>query len=153
MTKVKMSAPDSRLNARTRRLFLNHLAETANVAASARTAGIASSSVYAERRRSAGFRDDWARALGEGYARLETDLLAEALLAANGKTADTTLKARAQKHRLAIALLSAHRAAVKGAPASSMPTPAPKDLPTLKAQLILKLTQMRERAGQNNDPA
>ena len=153
MTKDKISVPDTRLNARTRRRFLNHLAETANVAASARAAGITSSSVYAERRRSAGFRDDWARALGEGYARLETDLLAEALLAANGKTADTTLKARAQKHRLAIALLSAHRAAVKGAPTTSMPTPAPTDLPTLKAQLILKLTQMRERAGKNNDPA
>ena len=87
MTKDKISVPDTRLNARTRRLFLNHLAETANVAASARAAGVASSGVYAERRRSAGFRDDWARALGEGYARLETDLLAEALLAANGKTA------------------------------------------------------------------
>ena len=116
MTKDKISVPDTRLNARTRRLFLNHLAETANVAASARAAGVASSNVYAERWRSAGFRDDWARALGEGYARLETDLLGEALLAANGKTAEATLKARAQKHRLAIALLSAHRAAVKGAP-------------------------------------
>jgi hypothetical protein len=33
MTKDKISVPDTRLNARTRRLFLNHLAETANVAA------------------------------------------------------------------------------------------------------------------------
>lgn len=41
MTKDKISVPDTRLNARTRRLFLNHLAETANVAASARAAGIA----------------------------------------------------------------------------------------------------------------
>ena len=153
MTKDKISVPDIRLNARTRRLFLNHLAETANVAASARAADIASSGVYAERRRSAGFRDDWARALGEGYARLETDLLAEALLAANGKTADTTLKARAQKHRLAIALLSAHRATVKGATTAATATPAPTDLPTLKAQLILKLTEMRERAGRSDDPA
>ena len=30
MTKDKISVPDTRLNARTRRLFLNHLAETAN---------------------------------------------------------------------------------------------------------------------------
>ena len=153
MTKDKISVPDTRLNARTRRLFLNHLAETANVAASARAAGVASSNVYAERRRSAGFRDDWARALGEGYARLETDLLAEALLAANGKTAEATLKARAQKHRLAIALLSAHRAAVKGAPSAATPALASADLPTLKAQLILKLTQMRERAERAHDAA
>jgi hypothetical protein len=79
--------------------------------------------------------------------------LAEALLAANGKTAEATLKARAQKHRLAIALLSAHRAAVKGAPTAATPAPAVADLPTLKAQLILKLTQMRERAERANDAA
>jgi hypothetical protein len=30
MTKDKINVPDTRLNARTRRLFLNHLAETAN---------------------------------------------------------------------------------------------------------------------------
>ena len=40
MTKDKISVPDTRLNARTRRLFLNHLAETANVAASARAAAV-----------------------------------------------------------------------------------------------------------------
>ncbi len=73
MTKDKISMPDTHLNARNRRLFLNHLAETANVAASARAAGITSSGVYAERRRSAGFRDDWARALGSGATGLWTN--------------------------------------------------------------------------------
>lgn len=142
----KTPVPDARLNVKIRSLFLDHLAETANVSASARTAGVGSSAVYAERRRSPAFRDAWALALAEGYARLETDLLAEALQMANGRTADGTLKARAQKHRLAIALLSAHRASVKGGLSTPSPTPAKPDLPTLKAQLILKLTQMRERA-------
>jgi hypothetical protein len=122
----KTPVPDARLNMKIRAQFLDHLAQTANVSASARAAGVASSAVY---------------------ARLETDLLAEALQTASGRTADATLKARAQKHRLAIALLSAHRASVKGgaavAPASK---PAQPDLATLKAQLILKLTQMRQRA-------
>ena len=49
MTIDKISMPDTHLNARNRRLFLNHFAETANVAASARAAGITSSGVYAER--------------------------------------------------------------------------------------------------------
>jgi hypothetical protein len=146
----KTPVPDARLNMKIRSLFLDHLAQTANVAASARAAGVLSSAVYAERRRSPAFRDAWALALAEGYARLETDLLAEALQSANGRTADGTLKARAQKHRLAIALLSAHRASVKGgasiAPASA---PAQPDLATLKAQLILKLTQMRQRAEES----
>jgi hypothetical protein len=146
----KTSAPDARLNAKIRARFLDHLAQTANVSASARAAGVSSSAVYAERRRSAAFRDAWALALAEGYARLETDLLAEALQVASARTADATLKARAQKHRLAIALLNAHRAAVKGgASAASTPTPAKPDLPTLKAQLILKLTQMRQRAEES----
>lgn len=110
----KTPVPDARLNMKIRAQFLDHLAETANVSASARAAGVASSAVYAERRRSPAFRDAWALALAEGYARLETDLLAEALQTASGRTADGTLKARAQKHRLAISLLSAHRASVHG---------------------------------------
>lgn len=93
----KTPVPDARLNMKIRAHFLDHLAETANVSASARAAGVASSAVYAERRRSPAFREAWALALAEGYARLETDLLAEALQTASGRTADGTLKARAQK--------------------------------------------------------
>ncbi len=142
--------PDARLNMKIRSLFLDHLAQTANVAASARAAGVSSHAVYAERPRTPAFRDAWALALAEGYARLETDLLAEALQTANGRTSEGTLKARAQKHRLAIALLSTHRAAVKGgASAAALSKPAQPDLATLKAQLVLKLTQMRQRAEEN----
>lgn len=142
----KNTPPDARLNAKIRMLFLNHLAQTANVSASARVAGVAGGCFYAERRRSPAFCNAWALALAEGYARLETDLLAEALQEASGRTADATLKARAQKHRLAIALLNAHRASVKGGAAACGPVPAKQDLATLKAQLVLKLTQMRKRA-------
>jgi hypothetical protein len=142
----KTPVPDARLNMKIRSLFLDHLAQTANVSASARAAGVAGNAVYAERRRSPAFRDAWALALAEGYARLETDLLAEALQVASARTADGTLKARAQKHRLAIALLNAHRAAVKGGALVTAPLPPKQDLATVKAQLILKLTQMRQRA-------
>lgn len=147
----KTAVPDARLNMKIRGLFLDHLAQTANISASARAAGVKSSAVYAERRRTPAFRDAWALALAEGYARLETDLLAEALQSASGRTADGTLKARAQKHRLAIALLSAHRASVKGGgpPVAAATKPAQPDLATLKAQLILKLTQMRQRAEES----
>ncbi len=142
--------PDARLNMKIRSLFLDHLAQTANVAASARAAGVTSSAVYAERRRTPAFRDAWALALAEGYARLETELLAEALQTPSGRTGDGTLKARAQKHRLAIALLSTHRAAVKGgAPVAAAAKHAQPNLATLKAQLILKLTHMRQRAEES----
>jgi hypothetical protein len=47
-------------------------------------------------------------------------------------------------------LLSAHRASVKGgALAAPAAKPAQPDLATLKAQLILKLTQMRQRAEES----
>ncbi len=137
---------DSRLNAAKRKLFFGSLSETANVAASARLAGISSNAVYAERRRSSAFRAAWSEALAEGYARLEADLLAEALRAVRGKPNDITLKAQAQKQRLGTTLLSAHRASVR-AYADAPRANATVDLGVLKAQLILKLTQMRDRAG------
>ncbi len=147
MAKAKVPKTDTpRLNAATRKAFLAHLAQTANVSASARVAGIDGDAAYAERRRLPVFLAEWMDALGEGYARLEANMLAEALQPANGKTSDGTLKARAQKHRLGISLLTAHRASVKGPAAFSVAT-TKVDLGAVKAQLTLKLTQMRERAG------
>lgn len=143
---------DARLNAAKRKLFFGSLSQTANVAASARLAGITSNAVYAERRRSPVFRAAWSEALAEGYARLEADLLAEALRKVNGQTNDATLKAQAQKQRLGTILLSAHRASVK-AYADTPHANATVDLGVLKAQLILKLTQMRDRAGISLDGA
>ena len=136
----------ARLNAATRKEFLSALFETANVSRSARVASISSSAVYAERRRSPAFRAEWSAALAEGYARLESDMLAEALQAADGKISDGMLKARAQKHRLRLGLLTVHRANAKAV--VEMPARrSTADLGVLKAQLILQLTQMRERAG------
>ena len=146
MAKTILSTENTRLNAVKRKIFLGHLAQTANVSASARLANLNSSAIYAERLRSPEFRAKWAEALAEGYARLEADLLAEALQAANGRTSDGTMKARAQKHRLGIALLGVHRASVKGSVAQSLRVEK-IDLRAIKAKLILQLTQMRERAG------
>ena len=95
--------------------FLEALAETSNVSASAKRAGTNANAMYRERRRNTGFAARWHAALCEGFARLEAELLAEALVAPNGNVKDATLKSRAQKYRLGLALLAAHRAAVRGA--------------------------------------
>jgi hypothetical protein len=95
--------------------FLEALAESSNVAASARAAGMPGNAMYRERRRNAGFAARWHEALCEGFARLEAELLSEALVAPSGNVKDATLKSRAQKYRLGLALLAAHRAAVRGA--------------------------------------
>lgn len=131
-------------------LFLDHLAESSNVTASAKTAGVTSSAIYRERRRNADFAGRWHQALCEGFVRLETELLSEALLSANGNMKDATLKAKAQKYRLGLALLAAHRSSVRGVKSMSGGSAggnagAGMDGAEMKAKLAARLRAMRER--------
>ena len=140
----------TRMTVAQRTQFLQHLAKSSNVAESARTAGIDGDLAYGERRRSVEFRQQWQEALNEGYARLEAGLLEEALQRASATISDEMLKARSAKNRLRLSLLSAHRASVKGQP----PVPAKAEKPklaVLKAELLVKLAQMRARAGIASD--
>ncbi|MFC4291491.1 hypothetical protein ACFOWX_03585 [Sphingorhabdus arenilitoris] len=134
-----------RIGAAKREVFLAQLAETSNVTASARAAGVSSSAIYTLRRRSAEFRDQWAAALTEGYAKLEAAMLEEALQAASAATSDAMLKSRAQKHRLRLALLNAHRASVKSLPDPRITPEKQPDGEAIKAKLIAKLSEMRRR--------
>ncbi|MDE8650800.1 hypothetical protein [Novosphingobium album (ex Liu et al. 2023)] len=58
-----------------RKTFLDELAATSNVAASARKAGIAPSTAYEARRQDPEFYRNWQEALCEGYDHLEMHLL------------------------------------------------------------------------------
>lgn len=149
---AKIGSVSSRFDAAARRVFLEHLAATANVSASARKAGIPASRAYQLRRKNEGFRGEWAEALAEGFARLEMDLLAEALTNANGNIKDSTLKARAQKHRLALALLAAHRASVKGAnsggEAGAIAPGSSAD--EMREELATRIEKMRSRMVENS---
>ena len=60
-------------------LFFATLAETCNVVRAARAAGFSSNWAYRKRRRDAGFRNGWATAVREGYAKLELVLLERAM--------------------------------------------------------------------------
>jgi len=125
-----------------RSVFLAELAETANVAASARKAGMPVSSVYALRIKSPEFRLDWSEALAEGYARLEASLLEAALGKGRGTVDPDVLKRDAARHRLGLSLLAQHRPAVKGmAPASRKVDPA-----QLKARILDRIALMHQRA-------
>ena len=77
-----------------RETFLEHLAATCNVTASAAVAEVSVSTVYANRMKDAEFRDGWRAALEQGHAQLEAALLARAArqkeshgCAATGKSA------------------------------------------------------------------
>ncbi|WP_428628715.1 hypothetical protein [Sphingopyxis sp.] len=125
--------------------FLEALAETSNVAASARAAGVSGNAMYRERRRNAGFAARWHEALCEGFARLEAELLSEALVAPSGNVKDATLKSRAQKYRLGLALLAAHRASVRGAKLPGGGVAATQG--SAKARLLAKLDAIRAQAA------
>jgi hypothetical protein len=142
MTKIK-KPPLPRLTITMRKAFLAHLSETANVSASARAIDVGTSSIYAERRRLADFRVEWIAALAEGYARLEADMLCEALTSASAKTTEAMLKSRAQKDRLRLALLSMHRASVKAA-GHGVPAPAIQEAGNPKKNFITRLFKMRD---------
>ena len=139
---------DARPGRRQQDLFLEALAESSNVAASARTAGVSANAMYRERRRNSAFAARWHEALCEGFARLEAELLSEALIAPTGNVKDTTLKSRAQKYRLGLSLLAAHRAAVRGA---KLPGTNGAPRGSAKARLIAKLEAMRARMAAEGD--
>ncbi|HTN14217.1 MAG TPA: hypothetical protein VL094_05370 [Sphingomonadaceae bacterium] len=63
------------LNRHWRSLFLESLAETSNVSAAARVAGIDPSRAYKVRRAEPDFRAQWSAALLEGYEHLEMETL------------------------------------------------------------------------------
>jgi hypothetical protein len=111
-----------RWSARREAIFLETLAQTANVAASARAAGLSDSNVYRHRQRSDAFRAKWAVALAEGFERLETMMLDRAINGTKkpvwygGKRVGTITE---YSDRTALALLAHHRGTVRG---SAVPT-------------------------------
>lgn len=64
-----------RCGARWREHFLEYLAESSNVTASAQRAGVQISRLYRERRQNADFARAWLAALSEGYFLLEMEVL------------------------------------------------------------------------------
>jgi hypothetical protein len=125
--------------------FLAHLAQTANVSASAKAAGITTKPVYDLRKKSAEFCDKWLGALREGYVRLEANLLSEALSAPAANMKDSTLKQKQLKTRIGMALLAAHRATVRG---EANPAPSrSRDPAEVKKRLEARFATMRKRMG------
>lgn len=125
--------------------FLEELAQCSNVAASARAAGIAESTIYRRRLKDEAFRAEWQAALREGVSRLETMLLERALNGVEkavwhgGKQVGSM---REYSDRLALALLAAHRGALMG---DAAPSPASAD--ELRAQLLQRFGDMNRAMG------
>lgn len=136
----------TRWSAKREALFLAALAETSHVAGSIRAAGLAETTVYRRRQRSAEFRAKWAAALREGYLKLEGEMLSRALNGVEkavwhgGQQVGTVTE---YNDRTALALLNAHRATVMG----TGPAPANTSIEDLRAGLKRRLAEMNERMG------
>ena len=150
--RAKRRAP-KRSTAAARETFLERLAQSANVTAAAKAAKLSTTLVYALRGRDSAFRAEWHAALCEGYARLETELLAEALAAPDPELSDAQVKARQYRQRLALALLNAHRASVRGE-RSVAAVAAADETKGAKVRLTEKIEAMATRlAGQDMEVA
>ena len=107
-----------RWSAKRAALFLATLAETANVARSARASGLSESTVRRHRQTDEDFAARWFAALREGVDSLQTMLLDRALNGVEkavwhgGKQVGTIIE---YSDQLALRLLETHRAAVMGA--------------------------------------
>lgn len=133
------SRPPVRWSVEREQLFLETLGQTCNICEAVRASGLSSGSVYRRRRTSNAFCAAWVAALGEGYVRLEADLLDQAL---NGVREDKGDGRRALSPAVALNLLRHHRAIATG-------QAGPIQLSESEAAkaLMAKLSEMNRRMG------
>lgn len=124
-----------------RREFLECLAATMNVRASARAVGVSEQSAYRLRARDDDFRAGWREAIAEAYERLELEMLRRAI---GGEDGADKADARNPDARLAMFLMKMHRETARGAKADG---PADGEMPADGDELEAKLADMRERMG------
>lgn len=124
--------------------FLGALAETCNVKLAARMAKVSTSAIYVRRERDAGFRAGWDRALAEGYAKLELEMLKRAL---HGVERTVVTRAgnresfREYNDRLGLALLRMHRDSV----ALASEGVDDHEYEEARERIIERLSRIRER--------
>lgn len=131
--------------------FLDHLAATCNVKASAAEIGVDPVSVYRLRRNDPRFAGQWADALAAGYEMLETQLVGHAL-AGGGAVIDNGADAIGPIDKdLALRLLSAHRGQIGGKAPRGGPKRHVATRQETDAAILRKLAAMaRSQAGRED---
>jgi hypothetical protein len=120
--------------------FLDHLAETSNVTAAAKHAGVSTSTAYEAKRTKPEFNRKWRRALCEGYELLEMELLNRLR---TGEIRNSVAKkgVRAFDNANAFRLLIAHRDEAGRQRAAR----DNEDAEAIIASIDAKLAKMRQR--------
>ncbi|MBX3563100.1 MAG: hypothetical protein KF730_00850 [Sphingomonas sp.] len=143
-----------RWTAKMRERFLDHLAATCNVKASAEFIGVDPVSVYALRRREPKFADAWGEALALGYEMLETLLVGHALSGDDSDVLNCGAEPRSGPVRvdLALRLLSMHRNAegkpTRGGPKRQFAAPEETDAVLMKKLAAIAARRARAQAEQ-----
>jgi hypothetical protein len=132
-----VARPKPRNNTRWREAFLERLAETSNVTASAEWANVTTAQVYASRRSEPEFARKWLAALCEGYDNLEMDMLRR-FRTGDSKDED----GNKFDYGAALRLLAAHRESA----ARERAIRDNEDADAIIAEIDAQLDQMRERA-------
>ncbi|WP_341711578.1 hypothetical protein [Erythrobacter sp.] len=124
-----------------KKVFLEELAETSNVTASAAKAGVPTSDVYRSRRANRDFAAQWRAALFEGYANLEMEVL--------GYLRDPA-PARKMDVAVALRLLAAHKETIAKERAQRANVSAAQVRETIER----KVEELRQKvAGRDISPA
>ena len=138
--------------------FLNALSDTCNVTLAAKMAGVGNTTVYTRRGADAAFRDGWARAIAQGYARLEIETLERALRGSvrtiTNKDGSTETQVE-YSDRVALTLLRMHRdmAEVPDKRDRQDARMSAEEVEELRARLAAKLERVRVQAGGSDVPA
>jgi hypothetical protein len=120
--------------------FLDHLAATCNVTASAEACGFSGAAIYYRRRNDPAFAERWQAALETGYARIEMLLVQRTIDALEGFAPDPDTPVLAPKtFNEARQILGHHRAAVEGGPRSRRQWARPRSLDEMRDSILRKL--------------
>jgi hypothetical protein len=124
--------------------FFETLADTCNVVRSAKAAGFTPNWAYRKRKTDAAFRNGWAQAVREGFAKLELVLLERAMvgtpkLVRTSRGGDRVM--REYSTSLAVALLKRHAATADAAQYQ----PSEDELTEVRERILEKLEGLKRR--------
>lgn len=137
---------NNRFGKKRKEIFLEHLAATCNVTESAAEAGVAVSTVYANRMRDPEFRDDWMAAVQQGYARLEAEALESRRIERAEVRGDKIVeRANGLSFDEKMQLLRHHQRALAGTTQRNRPAPARVPIDQVAARLVKKLKALGVR--------
>lgn len=130
--------------------FLDLLAASCNVTASAEGAGFSKAALYKRRRDDPAFAQRWQAALEQGYARIELLLVQRAGEALAGHVPDPDAPLAVMTIKEAITVLQLHRSSVKGDGRAPGWRARPRPLEDMRASILSKFETIEaaRRAGE-----